>query len=251
MGSSLAPRFNFERGGRVTYTILDLFCGAGGASAGYDDAGFEVVGVDLNPQPNYPYEFIQMDALDALRALLDGDSLGIRWQFDFDAIHASPPCQTYSVASRCRPGLASKYPDLVDPVRGLLDKIGLPYVIENVEGSPLRSPVLLCGSMFGASVLWNGQRYEMQRHRLFEANWELQGPMRYPHAYPSFPVYGHGRQNYQTWFRGAPMAKMARQVMQTPWMTRDEFCESIPPYYTAYIGTQLRQRIRSTRNEAA
>src|SRR5690606_39199430 len=109
--------------------LLDLFSGAGGASVGYHRAGFDVVGVDLDPQPNYPFEFIRADAM---LLLSDGRFMG-----QFDVVHASPPCQRYSVMSKCRPELAGQYPDLVDPVRENLAALGLPYVIENVPGSPL------------------------------------------------------------------------------------------------------------------
>jgi DNA (cytosine-5)-methyltransferase 1 len=140
--------------------ILDLFCGAGGAGMGYHRAGFDVVGVDLAPQPHYPFEFSQSDALAWLDYPL---TLGLR----FDAIHASPPCQAYSAMSACRPGLADQYPDLVAPTRELLEATGLPYVIENVPRAPLRDPVTLCGHMFGLPLY---------RHRLFEANFPIDQP---------------------------------------------------------------------------
>lgn len=110
--------------------LLDLFCGAGGAAAGYHRAGFDVVGVDINPQPNYPFEFHQADAM---TFPLDG----------FDAIHASPPCQRYSRMSTSRPTLAATYPDLVAPIRERIERG--PYVIENVPGAPLVDPLVLCG----------------------------------------------------------------------------------------------------------
>ena len=145
-----------------TYRLLDLFCCAGGAAKGYSDAGFEVVGVDINPQPNYPFEFIQADVL----------NMDIGFLQDFDAIHASPPCQSYSdLAKRNRN--ADAHPRLIEPVREMLDKSGRPYVIENVEGAPLQNPIVLCGTMFkGLRVI---------RHRLFEANFPLVAPEHIPH----------------------------------------------------------------------
>ena len=125
--------------------LLDLFCGAGGAAMGYHRAGFEVVGVDIKPQPHFPFEFHQVDAL---TYTLDG----------FDAYHASPPCQRYSCAVNLHNNRDS-HPDLIDIVRNILLKTGKHYVIENVPGSPLINPTQLCGSAFGLRV---------RRHRLFE-----------------------------------------------------------------------------------
>src|SRR5713226_9004155 len=126
--------------------LLDLFCGAGGAAAGYARAGFEVVGVDIRPQPRYPFAFHQADAL---TCSLDG----------FDAYHASPPCQLYSRTHRL--WKSSVHPDLVDPLRQRLRATGKPYMLENVPGAPLPGSIVLCGTMFGLGVL---------RHRLFESN---------------------------------------------------------------------------------
>jgi len=134
--------------------LLDLFCCAGGAGVGYSRAGFEVVGVDNKPQSNYPLPFIQADALK-----LDPEFIA-----SFDAIHASPPCQSYSDLAK-RNGNAHEWPRLIEPVREILIASGLPYVIENVDGAPLLNPMVLCGTMFkGLRVL---------RHRLFETNFKL------------------------------------------------------------------------------
>lgn len=154
--------------------LLDLFCGAGGAGVGYHRAGFDVVGVDINPQPNYPFEFHQADALDYLA---DNHQ-------QFDAIHASPPCQHYSAMSNCRPGLSGDYPDMVDQTRQLLDAIGKPWVIENVPGSGMatqatldgRHGIVLCGHMFGLNLY---------RHRIFESNIELTEPPHPRHIKPA------------------------------------------------------------------
>ncbi len=144
--SSTLKKSSFLR--RNKPRLLDLFCCAGGAGVGYAEAGFEVVGVDINAQPNYPLPFIQHDVL----------KLDLKFIRLFDAVHASPPCQSYSdLAKRNRN--ADAWPRLIEPVREILFRSGLPYIIENVEGAPLISPVMLCGTMFrGLRVI---------RHRLF------------------------------------------------------------------------------------
>jgi len=209
--------------------LLDLFCGAGGAAMGYYRAGFDVVGVDINPQSRYPFEFHQGDAM--------------TWPLEgFDAIHASPPCQAYSVASKCRPGLAETYPDLVASVRELLKASGLPYVIENVLGAPMINPTLLCGQMFGLDLF---------RHRLFESNIEL-----------PFMLHGHSKVGSQAggssykggWRPGkiisvagncAPIAE-ARRAMGIDWMDRRGLAEAIPPAYTEWVGAQLLRAMACT-----
>uniref|UniRef100_A0AAU8GRC0 DNA methyltransferase n=1 Tax=Mycobacterium phage TwoPeat TaxID=3158882 RepID=A0AAU8GRC0_9CAUD len=132
--------------------ILDLFSGAGGAGAGYRRAGFEVVGVDIDPQPNYPYEFHQGDALKYL----------LEHHQEFDAFHASPPCQAFTNAQKIR---GNEHPDYVTATRAAFDLIGKPWVIENVPGAPLILPIELCGCMFPGLKTY--------RPRLFELNWEL------------------------------------------------------------------------------
>lgn len=203
--------------------LLDLFCGAGGAGMGYHRAGFEVIGIDINPQPNYPFEFFQTDAMAWLREAVVHGTM-------FDAIHASPPCQRYSAMSNCRPGLSDEYPDYVAETRELLKKLGLPYVIENVPGSPLINPMELCGTMFGR---------ELYRHRLFESNVDLVAPNHPPHIKPASKA-GHWKPGTIISVSGhvAPVA-LAREVMGIDWTTRDELTEAIPPAYTEYIGRQL------------
>ena len=152
--------------------MLDLFCCAGGAAAGYAKAGFEVVGVDIDRQPHYPFKFIQADAME----------LDSKFIASFDAIHASPPCQAYSDLAK-RNGNAHEWPRLIEPVREMLMRSGKPYVIENVDGAPLLDPVVLCGTMFkGLRVL---------RHRLFEANFPIIPP---PH--------GNNTPDVTLWIRG-------------------------------------------------
>ena len=208
--------------------LLDLFCCAGGAGAGYSKAGFEVVGVDIKPQQRYPLPFIQADAL-----TLDPKFIAL-----FDAIHASPPCQSYSdLAKRNRN--ADEWPRLIDPVRDMLIRSGLPYVIENVEGAPLRNPVMLCGTMFkGLRVI---------RHRLFETNFPLLTP---PHGkHPLVHTFDKRKSQYgktddmrdfvSVNGGGNCTVAAARDAMGIEWMTKNELNEAIPPVYTKFIGEQL------------
>ena len=208
--------------------LLDLFCCAGGAGVGYSRAGFDVVGVDLKPQPRYPFEFIQTDAL----------TLDPKFIASFDAIHASPPCQSYSDLAK-RNGNADKWPRLIDPVRDILIRSGLPYIIENVEGAPLRNPIILCGTMFkGLRVL---------RHRLFETNFFILVP---PHGkHPIVHTFDkrksqYGKTNEMRDFvsvtgGGNCTVAAASDAMGINWMTKNELNEAIPPVYTQFIGEQL------------
>lgn len=205
--------------------ILDLYCGAGGAAMGYYRAGFDVIGVDKEPQKNYPFAFIQADAVEYLEK-----AIATRLINEFRAAHTSPPCQRYSAMSTCRPGLSDEYPDLVAPTRELLIESELPYVIENVPGAPLLDPVMLCGQMFGL---------ELYRHRLFESNIPLVAPEHPPHLIPASKA-GHWKPGTIMGVAGhcAPIAK-AREVMGIDWTTRAELAEAIPPAYSEYIGAQL------------
>lgn len=200
--------------------LLDLFCGAGGAGMGYHRAGFEIVGVDIAPQPNYPFEFHKADALHYLAE---------HWQ-EFDAVHASCPCQRYSAMSACRPGLAEEYPDLIAPMRGLLDLTGLPWVMENVPRSPLRPDLVLCGHMFGLPLY---------RHRVFESNVFMWQPEHPRHVVPGGKA-GHWKPGQIISVSGncSPIS-LAREAMGIDWTTRRELAESIPPAYTEHIGLQL------------
>jgi DNA (cytosine-5)-methyltransferase 1 len=208
--------------------VLDLFCGAGGAAVGYHRAGFDVIGVDIAPQPHYPFEFHRYDALEFVERGLYSTRLR--------AIHASPPCQFYSVMSHCRPGLAANYPDLIGPTRTLLERTGLPWVIENVMDARawMRDPIMLCAHTFG---------YELYRHRLFEANFPLREPVHLAHTKPASRA-GHWTPGTVMSVAGhfAPVAH-AREIMDIDWMARDEMGEAIPPYYTRYVGAQLLQQV--------
>ncbi len=219
--------------------LLDLFCGAGGAAMGYHRAGFDVVGVDIKPQPHYPFEFHQADALTF--------PLG-----GFDAIHASPPCQPFTRGQALRRGKASNKPDLVAAtrqrlgawaeVREQLSGTYTPWVIENVPGAPLRYPATLCGSMFGLAV---------RRHRLFESSEFIWPPRPCRHREQGRPIGVYHAMNDQVkgvdhstgkvvyGGRTAATVEEAGAAMGIDWMTWEEMREAIPPAYTEWIGTQL------------
>ncbi len=208
--------------------LLDLFCCAGGASVGYVRAGFDVVGVDLHAQPNYPYEFIQADAL-----TLDPEFLA-----SFDAIHASPPCQSYSDLAK-RNANAHKWPRLVEPVREMLQRTGKPWVIENVDGAPLIAPIVLCGTMF--------PELRVLRHRLFEANFPLIARAHKKH--PKVHTFDKRKSHFgktdewkdfvQVTGGGNCTLAAARDAMGIDWMTKGEINEAIPPAYAEFVGRQL------------
>jgi len=205
--------------------LLDLFCCAGGAGMGYQRAGFEVVGVDIKPQPRYPFEFHQADALDYLAA----------HGHEFDAIHASPPCQRFSTMTK-RWGREQSHPDLIGATRALIHQTSKPYIIENVEGARnlLVSPVLLCGSMFGLPL---------RRHRYFELSHPALMTPGCNHSGKIVGVYGHSggssRRDGLT-FGGVQTWKDA---MQIDWMIGAELAEAIPPAYTEFIGRHILEQI--------
>ena len=203
--------------------LLDAFCGAGGAGMGYHRAGFEVVGVDIKPQPRYPFTFIQGDALAYIR----------EHGHEFDVIHASPPCQAFT-ALRTMPN-AKPHDDLLTPCRELLKALGKPYVIENVPGSPMTDYLMLCGTMFG---LGTGDA-ELRRHRHFESDPPIYfAPSPCSHGGRVIGVYGgHGRDRRRV--RPGPQqfsTAERREAMGIDWMTGNELSQAIPPAYTEYIG---------------
>jgi DNA (cytosine-5)-methyltransferase 1 len=217
---------------------------------GYHRAGFDVVGVDIRPQPNYPFEFVQEDALYVLGMPLAGR---------FDAIHASPPCQAYSVLRRANPG--AEYPDLIAPTRELLEQTGLPWVIENVPGAPLRYSIVLCGSMFGLGAeSGDGEKAErtyrqLRRHRLFETNFPILQPS-CQHRGEALGVYGGGPTGRYTFENGARKDRYGRRggyqgtvaeksaAMDVDWMGAQALNQAIPPAYTEFIGHQLLAHVR-------
>jgi len=226
--------------------VLDLFCNAGGAGMGYSRAGFEVVGVDLEPQKNYPFAFIQHDAL----------TLDPRFLATFDAIHASPPCQGYT-SMRHAPG-ARGAPRLIGYARTMLERTGLPWIIENVEDAraEMRDPLTLCGSMFDLGA----QGCRLQRHRLFESNVAISAPAPCHHdERPVIGVYGGharrraasagGRGTRDVW-EGGHRAAMS-EAMGMTWATCAEMSEAIPPAYTEHLGRQLIAHIIASRQEKA
>lgn len=213
--------------------LLDLFCGAGGCAVGYHRAGFDVVGVDVKFQKNYPFEFHQGDALEFVA----------EHGREFDAIHASPPCQAYcSMTRSLNKAKAKEYPDLLPSTRELLKSTGLPWVIENVPGAPVLSPILLCGSMFKLKTTTkvHGEVW-LKRHRYFECSFFAFSPGRCRcNKKPKVPVYGNGAGGVKhAKMRGIGVAQASREVMGIDWMSRSELDQAIPPAYTEFVGRQL------------
>lgn len=232
--------------------LLDLFCCAGGAAEGYHRAGFDVVGVDIEPQPNYPYEFHQRDALEVLDEL--------DYVATFDAVHASPPCQGYLNLSRQNEAMGRRleHDQLIVKVREGLRQHGLPYIIENVENARphMLEPIRLCGSSFGLPI---------RRHRLFESSEPLVG-VPCNHHWQTVPRYWTG---YRPKAPDGTRAERKSTVVQIygnggdthEWgpalglegRTPRELAEAIPPAYTEFLGRQLLRfvELRDYRDEAA
>lgn len=233
--------------------LLDLFCCAGGAGMGYSRAGFDVVGVDVNPQPRYPFEFVQSDVL----------SLDPHWVAGFDAIHASPPCQAHTAMKTMHN--AKDHLDLVPETRELLNASGLPWIMENVVGAPMESPILLCGTMFGLGV----EDAELKRHRLFETSFSVPLVPQCQHgARATIGIYGGHVRNRQRTIgiygkgardsrrksdRGVPdfTADQGRAAMGIDWMTLTELSQAIPPAYTEWLGGQLLAHLAALQHQAA
>lgn len=216
--------------------LLDLYCCAGGAGSGYTAAGFEVHGVDVDPQPRYPFTFHQDDAIGYVRELM----ASIRRRVT--AIHASPPCQIHSALTKGT-NRGRVYPDFLSLTRELLIEVGLPWVIENVAGAPLRKDLTLCGEMFGLRVI---------RHRFFEFGGGLTPPPQPEHPKhrgrvaglrhgvwyegPYFAVYGDGG--------GKGTVKQWQEAMGIDWTdVRREIAEAVPPAYTRFIGEHMRKEL--------
>lgn len=191
---------------------------------GYHRAGFDVVGVDIEPQPHYPFEFVQADVLEYLA---DTGAEG------FDVIHASPPCQDHMRTPHPLHGTGWLLPE----TRCRLDAIGLPWVIENVASAPLRADFILCGCMFGLPNL--------RRERWFETSWQgFALVFQHNHEEPAISVVGHGT---PTWVRQKlgynPTIAQYRAAMGIDWMNRNELSQAIPPAYTEYLGRQMLRKV--------
>jgi DNA (cytosine-5)-methyltransferase 1 len=226
------------------FRILDLFCCAGGSAMGLHQAGLEIVGVDIKPQPHYPFEFIQADAIEVMWYLTER-----RWYSfnhanldakNIDAYWASPPCQAY-MDTRKNGAKPSKHPRLIEPTRSLLERTGKPYIIENVHKAPIRPDLMLCGTMFGLRVI---------RHRYFEMSFPAPpSPSSCNHwstvASGDFiGVYAFGGKGHRHG-RGVrdaspmPPKVTAAEAMGIDWMTGSELTQAIPPAYSRLIGEHL------------
>lgn len=211
--------------------VLDLFCGAGGAAEGYRRAwpDADITGVDIRPMPRYPFRFVQADAM---AFPLDG----------YDFIHASPPCQQYSRMRNVKGRDMRGYPALVDAIRTRLERAGAPWIMENVEGAPLRSPVTLCGLMFGLRVF---------RHRYFElGGWTMPQPPMPSHKGHRVSGWRHGVKYEGDMLAvygdggGKATVEECREGLGIDWSwDRDQLVESVPPAYTEFIGRALLEHV--------
>jgi DNA (cytosine-5)-methyltransferase 1 len=215
--------------------LLDLYCKAGGAARGYQEAGFEVWGVDHDPQPNYAGDhFIQADAVEFLQE---------HWAWivnTFAAVHASPPCQAYTVYGNNSAHVRDDHPELIEATRELLAETGLPYAIENVPGAPLINPIQLCGTSFPP--------LEIRRHRLFESNVPLLSmPCNHgrltERKYPGSTNRPNGRTvcNIGEW--RVPLEQQ-QAAIDIDWMSVPELSQAVPPAYTHFIGSQLIEHLQ-------
>lgn len=210
--------------------ILDLFCGAGGCAMGYHRAGFDVVGVDKWEQPNYPFEFVQADAIAYCKV----------HGAEFDAIHASPPCQAHSPLKALHKHI--EYPDLLGPTRIAVSKTGVPWVIENVPGSWMKGAVVLCGAMFGLRVY---------RHRHFWSSFKIVAPPHPKHTVLAGAKGTKGGRGRKAHYLAGGFVTVAGHVgsycgpaMGIDWMNGKELSQAIPPAYTEFIGKQLLQHLK-------
>lgn len=250
---------------------LDLFCKAGGAARGIDRAGFRVVGVDIEPQPNYPFEFIRADALEVLAACLDrgawyarlGDAPWAGSIDDFRSVQfiwASPPCQRFTTLRHAPGAKGEEHPDLITPLRPLLQRSGRLWVIENVEEArhAMIDPVMYCGTSFGLGVTLDDaqgrRRYELRSHRLFEANFDLpKAPCQHNRENATIGVYGgHVRCRSKKFggrgtrdFVGYDKDALAADALGLPRrsMTMDEYSNAIPPAYAHRIARRAMERL--------
>lgn len=213
--------------GKMRPLLLDTYCKAGGTSMGYHMAGFEVIGVDIEPQKRYPFEFHQSDAIEFI----------LRHGKDFDVIAGSPPCQGYSVISVLSSGL---HPMLIPATRQAMQKTGRPYIIENVKGArfKLDNPIMLCGTMFGLKVI---------RHRYFECNptiWFSPRPCQHKMKTGKRGEYDNGQHGYMTVVGHNFNVEKAKTAMGIGWMTGKELSQAIPPVYTKWLGGEIRKVLK-------
>lgn len=222
---------------------LDLFCCAGGASMGLARAGFEVHGVDIVEQPEYPFRFTRADAMSIPLGILRA----------YDLIWASPPCERYSAATRLS-GKPEDHPDLVDLVRAMLVASGRPFIIENVQGAPLRDPITLCGRMFDLGVI---------RHRLFETSFYVLEPPHPIHkgslvtgeyvtvagkgGVPAWTMKERERRGLARHNEGESTVERWREAMGIDWMSRETIVQAIPPAFSEWLGRRAMEAINATR----
>jgi DNA (cytosine-5)-methyltransferase 1 len=218
--------------------IADFYCGAGGAGAGYERAGFRVVGIDVKPQPHFPFEFIEHDAIELMDSWLAGENNYGLELGDFAAWTGSPPCDDFTKARRMT-GIDHGTAWLLPATRERFEKSGLPWVIENVDDAPLRPDLIVCGCMVGLPRL--------KRERWFETSWHAFDlrPVCY-HPQPAIPVLGHGVTSHYRKKHGSPTIAERRKAMGISWMNRDELALAIPPAYTEYVGGLLMEELRLT-----
>lgn len=225
--------------------VLDLFCGEGGASQGYADAGADVFGVELDPArlARYPFEAHHGDAIEFL----------VSYGHEFDLIHASPPCQGYSRATAALPDRLTRYPRLIEQTREAIRYLGKPYVIENVRDAlpQLANPVMLCGRMFGLDAYDDDGTYlVMDRHRLFESDLFFFAPEHPAHdtRVQVAGSYGGARRDKteaREIRRGGyvPSVDVQRRLLGTPWMSEKGCNLSIPPVFTEYLLEQIQDQL--------
>ena len=215
--------------------LLDLFCGAGGAATGYHRAGFDITGVDINPQPRYPFTFIQADAM---TFPLDG----------YDAIHASPPCEAFTQMSarwRGKGTKADEHPDLLTPTLARLRPLEVPWVVENVQGAVhiMRVMLRLHGGMFPGLGVHRPRLFESNVLLLMPAARQVKSPVgvygTQPDGRTTYRYRNNGNYKGKSLIRAAKSVEEAREVMGIDWMTWDEIRKAIPPAYTELIGAQL------------
>lgn len=219
--------------------VLDLYSCAGGSGMGFARAGFEPVGIDIEYQGSYPFEFHQEEALAYLTKVLDND-MRLPDGRRVHAVNASPPCQSYTALAKGTNNNSDAHPRLIEPTRELLQETGVPWLIENVVGAPLIKPVTLCGEMFGMDVI---------RHRWFETNWGLAQPKHVKHR-GKVAGYRHGvwttrgpdAPYYAIYGNGGGKGTLAewKQAMGIDWMrTKAEIAEAIPPAFAQHIATEM------------